>query len=619
MSDADTVTRRRFLQATGGAATATALAGCMGGGGDDGSGGDGNQSGESPNPESGSGNTLQLINSTMETLDPVESEDTASGAVIQQLFDGLINYPNGEIEPETLLATDYEVSDDFTTYTFTLKEGTQYHNGDEVTAQDVVYSFERLAASDNSNRQYFILESLGIQAEDASGGQYDPNAEEPEYEPGSIAVEAEDDYTVSIQLAEPFHSVLEMLAYSAFSVIPEGIIGDVGDYDGEISQDDFSTSNPVGCGPFQFVDWQSQTNAEVERFDDYHGDVADLDGVYWQIMEDANATYNYFMNMNADFTDNPGGIPTSQYDPNNVNIEEEDDLGRASGTYGQVRNGETMNYLRVPTVSVYYIGFNTQHVEKFARQAAAYAINQQTVVDQVFKGRGIPAYHHTPRVIYPGGQQEYDNHAQNNYPYGYNESLLDQARQVMEDAGYDENNRYSFTYTAYESSPAFQETGEILRDQLASCHIDMQLETAQFATLRERGANGDLEAYTLGWIMDWPAPDNFLQLIDPPRTDTSNAAPLSYVNWSGTDASDRAEEAWNTIQSNTAPTDQAQSARNEAYIEMEEANWEDVVLLPVYHDLEDRFSYDWVDVPKVGAGGVSRQKHNHTSLGERPN
>ncbi len=614
MTDNDSLSRRRFLQATGGAATTVALAGCSGGGG---SGGGNNTSNQSPNPEGDASNTLQLINSTMSTLDPVAADDSASGVVIQQMFDGLTNYPNGQIEPETLLATDYQVSDDYLTYTFTLKEGVQYHNGDELTAQDVVYSFERLAGSDNSVRQYFILESLGIRAQDANGGEYDPSASDSEYAPGSIAVTAEDDYTVSMELRRPFHSVLAMLAYSAFAVLPEGIVGDVGDYEGEIPQEEFATANPVGCGPFQFVNWESQTSAEVGRFDNYHGDVADLGGVYWQIMSDSNAMYNYFMNGNADATANPSGIPTPQYDPNSVSIESEDDLGRSIGTYGPVRNGQTLNYFRVPTVSVYYIGLNTQHVEKPARQAMAYAMNQQLIVDQVFKGRGVPAYHHTPKVIYPGGVDAYERHAQNSYPYGYNQSMLDQARQVMEDAGYSQSNRYSFTYTAYASSPTFQETGRILRDQLASCHIDMQLETAQFSTLQNRGENGDLQAYTLGWIMDWPAPDNFLQLIDPPRTDTSSGAPLSYVNWSGTPAANRAEQAWNTIQNNTAPSDQAQSARNQAYVTMEEANWEDVILLPVYHDLAERFWYDWADIPKFGAGGPSRQKHNHTTLSER--
>ena len=105
MTDTDNLTRRRFLQATGGAASAAALAGCTGGGDNNGDGdntsnnggGDGTSNGGGNN---GNGNTLQLLNSTMTTLDPVKATDTASGTVIQQVFDGLTNYPNGEIAVE---------------------------------------------------------------------------------------------------------------------------------------------------------------------------------------------------------------------------------------------------------------------------------------------------------------------------------------------------------------------------------------------------------------------------------------------------------------------------------------------------------------------------------------
>jgi peptide/nickel transport system substrate-binding protein len=538
----------------------------------------------------------------MTTLDPIAATDTASGTVIQQLFDPLMNYPNGEIEVEPLLAQDYEVSDDFTTYTFQLKEGATYHDGSEVTAGDFVYAWERLAASENSQRSYFILDSLGVEYETEDDG----------YASGSMAVEAEDDYTLSVTLAEPFHATLPMLAYTSFACYPEGIVGDVEGYDGEMEQSEFATSSPVGSGPFEFDAWSPNTEASVTRFDDYHGEVASLDGVHWQIIEDDNAVYNYAMNQNADIF----GIPTAQYDPNLVSVEETDDLGRQVGTYGPMRNDATANYLAVATINAFYIGFNTDNVEKPARQAAAYAMNQQTMVEQVFKGRGQAAYHFTPPNIYPEGPEAYSQHAEGNYPYGYNESQVDQAQQVMEDAGYDENNRYQFTLTTYESE-TWQQIAGILRDQLASAHIDMQIEQAPFSTLIERGLNGNLQGYTLGWILDWPAPDNFLQLLNPPQTDTSQADAISYVNWDGTQASQQAQQAWERIANNPAPTDQAEQARNQAYVRMEEANWEDVVFLPVYHRTDERMWYDWVDIPRFGGAGGSRQMYNQVTLGER--
>ena len=138
MTDDSNLSRRRFLQATGGTASAIALAGCLGG--DDSSGGAGNNGsgGSGTNGSGGSGNasgnqsqqnvqadpsqTIQLVNSSITTFDPVANEDTAGGSVIEQMFDGLMTYPDGEAAVEQTLATDYQTSQDQRTYTFNIKE-----------------------------------------------------------------------------------------------------------------------------------------------------------------------------------------------------------------------------------------------------------------------------------------------------------------------------------------------------------------------------------------------------------------------------------------------------------------------------------------------------------------
>jgi peptide/nickel transport system substrate-binding protein len=617
MTDSNSFSRRRFLQATGGAASAAAIAGCTGNPDDSGEETDSGTDTGTDTTEGGEEtevgpNYLQLINSTMSTLDPIKATDTASGRVVQQLFDGLTNYPNGEVQATNLLAEGFELSDDFTTYTFNLKQGVTYHDGTEVTAQDFIYACERLAASSNSRRAYFILDSMGVIHETETVTQDGEEVEQ--YASGTLDINAPDDYTIEINLEQPFASTIPMLAYSSFALIPEGIVGDIEGYDGEVEYSNFATSEPVGCGPFTLNRWETNTEAIVDRYNDYHGTVADLDGVRWQIIEDTDARFNYANNRNADaFT-----IPTAQYDPNKLTVEGTDDLGRDYGTYA-FDNGSTLDYTGVATINSFYIGFNQANVDEPAvRQAVALALNQQTAVDQVFKGRGSSAYHFTPPNIYPNGANEYRSHAENEYPYGYNESRLDEARSVMEEAGYGPNNRYEVTFTTYQSN-SWQQIGQILRDQLTSAHIDMTLEEAPFSTLLQRGRNGNLEMYSLGWVMDWPAPDNFLQNLVPRLTITSQegGAQGAYVDWQGTEASERANEAWDTITNNPEPTDEAKSIRNEAYVTMEEANWEDVVLLPVYHRIDQLFNYDWVDMPRFGGGGFSRMMLNNVSVGER--
>ncbi|NEU59081.1 ABC transporter substrate-binding protein [Halorussus sp. MSC15.2] len=610
MTDTDNVSRRRFLQATGGAASAVALAGCTGSNDDGGketttngttTGGDVDKPGDDAN-------VLRLINSTMTTLDPVKSTDSASGTVIQQVFDGLMNYPNGQIDVKGQLAKGHEVSDDYKTYTFKLKEGAKFHDGTEVTADDFVYSFERLAASDNSRRAYFILDSIGVTHETDSDGNY---------KPGTMGVSAEGDYTLKLELSQPFHATLEMLAYTSFAAVPKGIVGDIDGYDGKMSHKKFATKNPVGAGPFSFDNWESNTEAKVSKFEDYHGSTADVDGIHWNIMSDSEAMYTYgTVNQNADMI-HGDQLPTSHYNADKVSVKKTDDQGRKVGTYGKTTSGATMKYTGVSTINEFYIGFNADAVPKPVRKAAAYALNQKEAVEKVFKGRGQESYHFTPPSIYPGGPDAYNKHAKENYPYGYNETQLKKAKKVMEDAGYGPDNKASFTFTVYQSSSTWPELGKLLRDKLASAHIDMSIQKTPFSTLTKRGRQGNLEAYSLGWIMDYPAPDNFLELLYPPRTDTSKDAPLSYFNWSGTSASKKAKQAWEKVQNNPKPTESAKKKRNEAYVAMEEANWQDVVLLPAYHEISERFTYDWVDVPRFGAADFSRQMYNNVKLSSR--
>ena len=145
----------------------------------------------------------------------------------------------------------------------------------------------------------------------------------------------------------------------------------------------------------------------------------------------------------------------------------------------------------------------------------------------------------------------------------------------------------------------------------------MEIKKTPFSTLLQQGRQGKLEAYSLGWIMDWPAPDNFLGLLYPPLTDTSQDSPQSYTNWSGTPAAKQATNAWKKIQDNSGPTDKQQQTRDKQYVKMEEANWEDVTFLPMYHGLSERFSFEWVDAPKFGGAGYSRQMYNNVELSSR--
>lgn len=539
-----------------------------------------------------SGGTLQLTSGTLSILDPISATDSASTAVVENLFDGLTTFPNGETTAELQLATDVTISSDARSYTMSLREDATFHDGSSITASDVVYSWERLAASDNSRRAYYLLELLGVE-HDTTGSEYDPS---------SMAVRAVDDYTLRFRLAEPNPATLELLAHPAFAPIPEGIVGDVDGYVGRMSYQAFAES-PIGGGPFVFDRWSKNDEVVVTRYGDYHGTVPDLDGIRWRIITDSTAAYDYGQDRHADFVT----VPDAEYDPRKVRIAKTDDSGRRFGEYGPMKNGETVSYLSAPLVRTYYIAFNTDNVFKPARIAVAYALNQRTVANQILQTRAEPAAHLTPPTIYPNS--DYTSHADSEYPYSYDATELDEAARVMEDAGFSESNQYQFTLTSY-ASETNKQIGQRLQDKLGAAHVDLQYEETPFSSLLNRGRKGDVDAYFLGWIPNYPRPDDFLENLNPPATQTDGAPEGFYLNWGGTTASQVAERAWQRVEANVEPTDQARQIRERAYVTMEEANWDDVALLPLVHPIDERFVYDGVDVEPFGGLGSTYQEYN---------
>ncbi|MFB6206639.1 MAG: ABC transporter substrate-binding protein [Haloglomus sp.] len=452
--------------------------------------------------------------------------------------------------------------------------------------------------------------------------------ERTEIVPGSTAVEKTGKYSFQIQLRDPFAFAVPVLAYSAFSIIPEGIVGDIQGYEGDMSYEKFSTSNPTGAGPFRFERWESGDGGEfaASPFEDYHGEPADF-SLQDAIITSPTAQYNYFLNQNSDVD----GIPTEKYQPNKVNLP--DKSGQKIGTYGPLENGKTVNMARTPTINTFYVGFNMEKVPKAVRQAMAYVINRESFVKNVFKSRGAGAYHLTPTQIFPGGADKYQSHWQGyqggstgggnfnglkGYPYSPNQNDIAAAKQVMREAGYGPDNRFKLDWLQYQS-PTWKQMANTIRSRLEAAYIDMNISSAAFGPLLSQSEKGKHEALTLGWIADYPAPQNFLQLVDPPNTvyDAEGRQPNGARLFWSKDAKDDDSvrqfmvNQFDRIQNNPGTSQKAQQIRADAAVKMEEGLWASAALLPVYHRTDDLFWYDTVDYVPPGAMGASRSKANN--------
>jgi peptide/nickel transport system substrate-binding protein len=650
----DNRTRRRFLALVG-SAGATALAGCSG-----------NEPSEEatatatpeetqeaidqdstaePETESDDGSekeytggTLRLASSgRIQTLDPPGAK--AAGSGYNQYQEPPLKFVNGDLPASGRLVTDYEISNGGRTYTLNLKQGVQFHPADELdedqqemTASDVVYSWERIAQSENSrNKNDIIGGAFSI----AHEGNTDDNLSN--YEPWSMALEAVDDYTVEFTLETPFHGTLSSISAGTFGVIPEGAVGDITRYDGIWDYEEFfgtAGDGPafVGTGPFKVDSWSKGDELVLSRFEDYHGEGPYIDGISYTALSGGSAEYQRAINGNLDIFQ----VPTAQFNPNKVEIT--NDQGQYQvGTYGPMENGETVNYGVGTTLRTEYFYFNTQRVERPVRRAIAHLVDQQEIADSIYKGVNRPAYTITPNVVFPSGEDEGPVQTQerfvengyravdvpgevgaNGYPYGVGGFSIERAREIMENAGYSEDDPYEMTMTVYSEANftdanAWQEVATRIRDKAVSAHIEISIERANLGTIISQAVEGSMDMFSLGDGMEWPEADNFLRYAHPTEDPAAQFTRWSYEDKSAwTPLMNRADDAWGQYQSARAGGAENQRQRNQAYFALEQCNWGAVHTLPTVYSVRQRWWTDDVDVRMVGPMG--RQTFNTATI-----
>lgn len=298
------------------------LPGCGDGSKDPGGQGNNGKTGE---PVKGGEITVGIAQDLDDSLDPHQTVAAGTREVLFNIFEGLVK-PNSDGEMIPAVAEKYELSEDGTTYTFTLREGVKFHNGQTVTAEDVVYSINRCAAVPEGQEKPLVAAFSAVKS-----------------------VEALDEKTVAVTIAQ---RDLEFISYMTAAIIPA-------DYE---NQD----TAPVGTGPFKFVSRTPQQDFVMERFEDYWGAPAWLDKVTYKICENADALV---MNLNGGSINLCAHLTSAQASQLNQSF--------------QVLEG-TMNLVQAIYLNNQAKPFDNQLV----RQALCYAIDRQGIMDMVADGHG---------------------------------------------------------------------------------------------------------------------------------------------------------------------------------------------------------------------------------------
>ena len=269
--------------------------------------------------------TVGIAQDLDNSLDPHKAVAAGTKEVMFNVFEGLVKpTSNGDLIPA--VASNYTVSEDHLTYTFTLREGAKFHNGDAVTAEDVVYSLKRVAAPTETG--VVQVEALSIMAD----------------------VAAVDERTVAITLTEPSN---EFISYLTVAILPA-------DY---TEQD----TKPVGTGPFTFASRSAQENIILEKFEEYWGQKAYLDQVTFRIIENAAGR---LMGLQSGAIDICSHLTTTQ-------------VSQLSDSEFSIAQGN-MNLVQAMYLNNAVAPFDNVLV----RQALCHAIDRQMILDLAFDGYG---------------------------------------------------------------------------------------------------------------------------------------------------------------------------------------------------------------------------------------
>ncbi len=467
------------------------------------------------------------------SLDPVQAGDTLSGGIIAQMYDALYEYHflKRPFELKTALAAEMpQVSDDGLTYTIRVQPGVYFQDdpcftqsagkGREVVATDFVYSIKRLADIANQPRGWWLLQGKiqGLDAFRAESVERQAAGEPMDYSMDVAGLQAPDLYTLTIRLTEPFPQLVYVLAMSYTAAVPREAV----DYYGQ----DF-VNNPVGTGPFRLKEWHKRWRLILERNPTYREDYYPSEGepgdAEASLLEDAGRKLPFVDEVwySVIQESQPGWLLFRQgyLDASGISKDHFQEAITSEMTLTESFRERGIRLRKTPEADVYYVGFNMKDPlvggdNRKLRQAMSLAYDTQWRIKHLYNGRAIPA--HTPL---PPGIFGYDPKFQN----PYKRYDVDEARRLLAEVGYPggvgpDGKRLTITYDLGSADPAAEQYANRFAADMEQIGIDVDIQLNTWAEFLRKIRQGRTQVFNVGWILDYPDPENFLQLLYGPNS-----------------------------------------------------------------------------------------------------
>ncbi|WP_139417261.1 ABC transporter substrate-binding protein [Agromyces laixinhei] len=455
MTSASKNGRRGLIAVAGLSVAALAFAGCSAGGGGGGE---------------ASGSTLTIgTTDKVTTLDPAGSYDNGSLAVQTQVFPYLLNtdYQSTDVVPDLAETAEFTSP---TEYTVTLPEGLKWANGNDLTASDVKFSFDRQLAIADPNGASSLLYNLD-------------------------STEAVDDTTVVFHLKAENDQVFPLILTS----FPGAIVDEESFAADELTSDDDIVAANAFAGPYMITSYDFNTLISFKKNPEYQGLLAEAK------TETVNLKY-YAESSNLKLDVQEGGIDVAYRSLSATDIED-------------LKGNDAVNVVEGPGGEIRYIVFNFD-TQPFGaktaeadpakalavRQAVADLIDRDEIAEQVYKGTYTPLYSYVPAGI-EGSIEP----LKELYGDGAGAPDADKATATLEAAGVTTPVELNLQYSNDHYGPSSADEYALIKDQLeASGLFTVNLQTTEWVQYSEDRVADAYPAYQLGWFPDYSDADNYV-------------------------------------------------------------------------------------------------------------
>jgi peptide/nickel transport system substrate-binding protein len=395
--------------------------------------------------------TLKIpLTAEPDTLNPITASDTYARMINSRVFDSLIERDPDTLEFKPELAHRWEISSNHLQYTFYLRNDVKWHDGKKFTADDVVFSFERIM-DDKVDAPFLRVYYADVEK-----------------------VEKLDDYTVRFTYKKPYFLALSFCG--GISIVPKHIYNDNQDF----NRHEYNRK-PIGMGPYIFKEWKTNKRIVLVRNENYWGQKPEIKKIIFKIISDPAVSFQVLKKGELDFT----SLQPIQW---------------VKQTTGEKFN-QKFNRYKYLTPGYNYIGWNNQHFifkDKNIRRAMTMLIDREKILEKLKYdlGRSVSG----PFFI------EGNQYNQNIKPILFNPK---EAIKLLEKAGWiDHDNdgildkdgkKFEFTFLFPNGSSFSERLSTILKEDLKKLGIIMNLEKMEWAAFLGKIEKKDFDATSLGW------------------------------------------------------------------------------------------------------------------------